>query len=76
MENVTKPTEYTIKTRDEFEMKMMLQARGMSVAINRYYDDVLRHYIKYDDSLSDSEYALTEKIRDEIKAHFEEYLYD
>lgn len=51
------------------EAKVMLQASDMYVAINCYYDDVLRKYFKYEDITQD-QYDLLHKVTGELHEYF------
>lgn len=66
-------TEYIIKTTDRDEMIEMLRASSMQIAINCYYDEVLRKYYKYPESykLTDDQQDFLEVIMGELREHFE-----
>jgi len=57
------------------KVKHMLYASSMQIAIEFLYNDVFRKYLKHrPEDLTDEQYDMIEKIYDECREHFYEFL--
>lgn len=70
-----KQYKYTIVTDDDFEAQAMLKATKMQAAIDGYYQDVIRYYIKYA-NLSDEQCSLIDEVAEKLRRHFEDCFSD
>ena len=59
---------YTITTKDELSVKMMLNAQKYHYALEHITYNIRRNYLKYGD-YSESEYELLESVFDDIARH-------
>ena len=66
---------FTAETTDKVEAKALTEAMGMKIAINSYYDDIIRDYLKYAE-LSEEKYKLVDEINDKLRDHFAEFIDD
>ena len=59
---------YTITTKDETAVQMMLNAQKYHSALSHITYNIRRNYLKYGD-YSESEYEILEQVFDEIARH-------